>query len=233
MESCKSDPHADPAPAAPRVRPEPRRDYTEGTPLTASRQEHLQRDYTVLEKTEHATAGDGGPTTASRSENQAPGERGAPESWKRVEAGTNTASEPTGQPPGITPPWGRGHLDYARLEGNARHPSDQAEQAAAEDLGLWIDRLNTEEQLALAVRIRWRLTSRSRHLAQGTRTMEDITFAHQTGHTPPATMDHPGHSHYVATRLMANMGAYSPNDMNGLHWQKHQRAALRIHTAMH
>ena len=62
--------------------------------------------------------------------------------------------------------------------------------------------------------------------------MADITFGHRTGHTPPATMDHPGQWHYVATRLMAHMGAYSPDEMNGLHWQWHQRAALRIRAAM-
>ena len=207
MDSCMSDPHADPALAAPRFRPEPRRDYTEGTPLTASHQTHLQRDYTVLGKTEHATAADDRPATASGAADQARGERGAPESRTRVEAVTNTASKPTGQPPGTVPPLGRGHLDYARLEGDARQLSDHAEQAAAQNLGLCIDRLITEEQLALAVCIQWLLTSRSRHLAEGTRTMADLTFCHRTGHTHPATMDHPGQWHYVATRLMAHMGA--------------------------
>ena len=62
--------------------------------------------------------------------------------------------------------------------------------------------------------------------------MADVTFAHRTGHTPPATMNHPGQWHYVATRLMAHMGAYSQDEMNGLHWQWHQRAALRIRAAM-
>ena len=157
MESCMSDPHADPARAAPRVRPEPGRDHTEGTPLTVSRQAHLQRDCTALGKTEQATAADDGPATASGAADQAPGERGAPTSGTRVEAGTNTASEPTGQPLGTAPSRGRGHLDYARSEGDARRPSDHAEQAAAQDLGLWIDRITTEEQLALAVRIRWLL----------------------------------------------------------------------------
>ena len=36
----------------------------------------------------------------------------------------------------------------------------------------------------------------------------------------------------MATRLMAHIGAYSPDEMNGLHWLWHQRAALRIRTAM-
>ena len=62
--------------------------------------------------------------------------------------------------------------------------------------------------------------------------MAYITFGHQTGHTPPATMDHPGQWHYVATRLLAHMAAYSPDEMNRLHWQWHQRAALRIRAAM-
>ena len=232
MESCMSDPHADRSPAALRVRLEPRRDYSEGTPLTVWRQAPLQRDYTVLQKTEHATAADDGTATASGAADQAPDEHGAPGSGTPVEACINTASEPTGQPPGTVPPWGRGHLDYARLEGDARHPSDHAEEAAAQNLGLWIDRLTTEEQLALAVCIQWLLNSQSRRLVEGARTMADTTFGHRTGHTPLATMDHPGQWHYVATRLMAHMGAYSPDKMNGLHWQWHQRAALRICTAM-
>ena len=155
-------------------------------------------------------------------------ERGASGEGASVEAATNTASEPTGPPPGTAPPWGRGDLDYARLEGDTNRPGEQAKQAAARDLGLWIPRLTTGEQLALAVSIRWLLTSRSRHLAEGTRTMADITFGHWTGHTLPATMDHPGKWHYVATRIMAHMGAYSSDEMNGLHWQWHQRAALHI-----
>ena len=62
--------------------------------------------------------------------------------------------------------------------------------------------------------------------------MADITFGHRTGHTPPATIDHPGQWHYVVTRLMAHMWAYNPDEMNGLHWQWHQRAALRIRATM-
>ena len=65
-----------------------------------------------------------------------------------TKAGTNTASEPTGPPLATALPWGRGHLDYARLEGDASCPSDHAEQALAQDLAMWINRLTTEEQLA-------------------------------------------------------------------------------------
>ena len=228
-ESCRGDPHTVPAPAAPRVHPEPRRDQAEDTPLTASRQAHLQRDYTALGQV--TTAGEG-QATASGAADRTADERGAPGEGACVEAATNTASEPIGPPPGTAPPWKRGHLDYARLEGDASHPSEQAEQAATQDLGLWVPRLTAGEQLALAVRIQWLLSSRSRHLAEGTRNMADVTFGHRTGHTPPATMDHPGQWHYVATRLMAHMGAYSPDEMNGLHWQWHQRAALHICATM-
>ena len=133
---------------------------------------------------------------------------------------------------GAAQPWGRGHLHYARLEGDPGHPSEQAEQEATQDLSFWIPRLVTGEQLELAVRIRWVLSSWSRHLAEGTRTMTDVTFGHRTGHTPPATMDRPDQWRYVATRLMAHMGAYSPDEMNRLHWRCHQCAALRIRAAM-
>ena len=71
----------------------------------------------------------------------------------RVETGTNTATEPAEQPPWATPAWGRGHLDYARSEGDARCPNIHAEQAAAQDLDLWIARITTGEQLALGVSI--------------------------------------------------------------------------------
>ena len=185
-----------------------------------------------LGHTQHASGTDDGHPPASGAADQTLDERGAPGSGARVEAGTNTASEPTGSSPGTAPLWGRRHLDYARLEGDASRPSDHAEQAAAQDLGMWINRLTTGEQLPLAVSIRWLLTSRSHHLREGTRTMGDVTFGHRTGQTPPATMNHPGQWHYVATWLMAHMGAYSLDEMNGLHWQGHQRAALRIRAAM-
>ena len=161
-----------------------------------SRQAHLKRDFTALgTETEHAAATDDGPATASGAADQAPDEHIAQRSGTRVETGPNTTSEPADQPPGTTLSWGRGHLDYARSEGDAPDPSAHAEQAAAQDLGLWIDRLTTGEQLALAVSIRWLLTSRSRNLEEGTRTMADITFGHRAAHAPPATMDHPGQWH--------------------------------------
>ena len=197
-----------------------------------SRQAHLQRDYIALGHTEQATATGDGPTTAGRAADHAPDKRRDPGSGARVGAGTNTASEPTCPLPRTAPPCGRGHLDYARLEGGASRPSDHAEQAAAKASGMWIHRLTTGEQLALAVSIRWLLTLRDRHLGEGTRTMADLIFGHRTGHTPSATMADPDQWHYVATQLMAHMGAYHPDEMNRVHWQWHQRAALRIRAAM-
>ena len=223
MESCRGEPHAVSAPAAPRVHPEPRRDPAGDTPLTASQQAQLQRDYTALGQV--ITAGEG-QATASGAADRTADERGAPGEVARVEAATIPLASLSASR------WGRAHLDNARLEGDASHPSKQAEKVATQDLGLWVPRLIAGEQLALAVSIRWLLSSRFRHLAEGTRTMADVTFCHRTGHTPPATMDHPGQWHYVASRLMAHMGAYSPDEMNGLHWQWHQRAALRIRAAM-
>ena len=207
MESCRGDPQAVPAQETPRVHPEPRRDLAEKTPLTAPRQAHRQRDYTALGQA--ATTGET-QATASGAADRTASECDAPGEGARVEAATNTASEPVGPPPGTAPPPGRGHLDYARLKGNASHPSEQAEQEGTQDLGLWVPRLTAGEQLDLAVRIRWVLSSRSRHLADGTRTMADVTFSHRTGHTPPATMDHPDQGHYVASWLMARKGGLQP-----------------------
>ena len=234
MESCRSAPHTDPTPAAPRGHPEPRDDHAEGTPLTVSDQALLQRDYAALgTKTEHAAATDDGPATASGEADQVPDEHSAQGSGTRVETGTKTAGEPADQPPGTNPSWGRGHLNYARSQGDARHPSAHAEQAAARDLDLWINRITTGEGLALAVSIGWLLTSRSRHLEEETGTMADVTFGHRAEpHAPRSTMDHPGQWHYLAIRLMTHLGTYSPDKMNGLHWLWHQRAARRIPTAM-
>ena len=63
--------------------------------------------------------------------------------------------------------------------------------------------------------------------------MADVAFSYRAEpHSPRTTMDHPGQWHYVATRLMAHMGTYSRDKMNGLHRRWHQRAALRMRTAM-
>ena len=103
MESCMGDLHTVPAPEAPRVDPEPRRDDAEDTPLTI-RQAHLQRNYTALRQ---VTAAGEGHAAASRAADRTTDERGASGDGTSVEAATNTASEPTGPPPGTAPPRGR------------------------------------------------------------------------------------------------------------------------------
>ena len=241
MASCRSAPQKNPAPTAPRRNPEPRGDHTETArdpprqPLAVSCQAHLQRDYVALQaRTEHTAATDDGHATASGAADQTPDElprHSAQGSGMRVETGTKTAREPAQQPPWAAPAWGRRHMDYARSEGDARCPNTHAEQAAAQDLDPWITRFTTGERLALGVSIRWLLTSR--HLEDGTRIMADVAFGHGAApHTVPTTIDHPSQWHYVANRLMAYMGTYSPDGMNGLHWRWHQRAALRVRAAM-
>ena len=117
-----------------RVHPEPQRDQADDRPLTVPRQAHLMRDYTTLGQI--AATGEG-QTTASGAADRTTDERNARAEGTRVEAATNTASEPVAPPPGAAPPWGRGHLDYARLEGDAGHPSEQAEQEATQHLSFW------------------------------------------------------------------------------------------------
>ena len=150
--------------------------------------------------------------------------------WRRAPTPLGSLANSHRGPP---QPWRRRHLDYARSEGHARGPNPHAEQAAAQDLDLWINRITKGEQLALGVSPGWLLTSHSRHLEVGTRTMADVAFGHRVEpHSPPTTMDLPSQWHYLATRLMAHMGTYSPDEMNVLHWLWHQRVALRIRTAM-
>ena len=70
------------------------------------------------------------------------------------------------------------------------------------------------------------------HIMNGTRIMADIVFNHREGRHPlPPTVEHPSQWRYVATRLTANMGASTPDDLNRLHWRWHHRAALRIRKA--
>ena len=61
--------------------------------------------------------------TASGAADRTADERGATGEGARVEAATNTASEPTGPPPGTAPPWGRGHLiSFLLLCASPRYP---------------------------------------------------------------------------------------------------------------
>ena len=113
------DPHTVPAPAAPRVHPEPRRDHGEDTALTISRKAHLQSDYTALGQ---VTAAGEGHATASGAADRTTDERGAPGEGARVEAATNTASEPTGPPPGTPPALGAGAPRLRTLGGRSQLP---------------------------------------------------------------------------------------------------------------
>ena len=63
--------------------------------------------------------------------------------------------------------------------------------------------------------------------------MADVAFGHRAARlSPSATMNHPSQWHYVATWLMAHMGTNSSDEMKGLQWLRHQRAALRVRAAM-
>ena len=63
--------------------------------------------------------------------------------------------------------------------------------------------------------------------------MADVAFGQQ-GSTASIPHHHgpPHQCYYGATRLMAHMGTYSPDEMNGLHWPWHQLASLRVRAAM-
>ena len=204
MESCRGAPDQDPTLAAPQGHQEPRDDHTGGTPLTVSRQAHLQRDYAALEaKTEHAAATGDGHATASGAADQTPDQtprHSAQGSRTRVEMGTNTASEPADQRPGTTPSWGRGHLDYARSEGDTRRLSADGEQAAAQGLDPRIDRITTGERLALAAYFAIP-PPRGGNLHHGGRRLRKWGRIARTPHhhgppRPVALRCHPGHGAY-------------------------------------
>ena len=115
----------------------------------------------------------------------------------------------------------------------AGHAGVAPSKAPARRGDLWIDRITTGERRALAVSIGWLLTSHSRHREEGTCTMADVAFGHRAeAHASSATIDHPSQWHYMATWLIAHMGTYSLDELNGLDWLWHRRAALRIRTAM-
>ena len=63
--------------------------------------------------------------------------------------------------------------------------------------------------------------------------IRDVIFDHREWQdTPLPTMERPGQWRYVADRLVAHMGAYTPDDLNRLHWRWHHRAAFRIREAL-
>ena len=143
-----------------------------------------------------------------------------------MEAGTNTASEPACQPPGTARPWRRGHLDYAPSPATTR-TRRRPKTWAYGWTGSPQSRSSPWQSVSNGCLLRSPATSRREPAPWQT-----SHSAIRRGTGPPATMVNPGEWHYVATRLMAHMGAYSPDEMNRLQWQWHQGAALRTCTAM-
>ena len=67
----------------------------------------------------------------------------------------------------------------------------------------------------------------------GTRTLADVIFDQRGARLSPAlTMEQPSPWRYMATGLMADMGAYTPHDLNQLHWRWLHMAALCIRDAL-
>ena len=125
-------------------------------------------------------------------------------------------------------PWGQESLDYARSEEDSQRPTVEADRVAALDVDLWIAWISDVEQLTIQVRTQWVLMD-IHNIRNGTCTMANVIFNHPEGRdSPPPTMEHPSQWRYVATPLMAHMGAYTPDALNQLHRQWHHRAALRI-----
>ena len=163
---------------------------------------------------------------------QHPHAQDAPTHDVQTPAGAGTVSGPTElMPPRVAQPWGQESLDYAQSKGDAQRRSAEADCGAALDPDLWLPQTSDVEQLTMKVRTRWVLMD-IHHIMNGTRTMADVIFIHrEVRHSPPPTMDHPSQWRYVATRLMAHLGAYTPDDLDLLHWPWHHRAALRIREA--
>ena len=152
---------------------------------------HLQRDYTSLGQ---VTAAGEGHAAANGAADRTMDEGGASEGGARVKAATNTASEPTGPPPGTAPPWAgdtwNTHAWRATPAAPATKRNKRRPETSAYGSPVLLQGGSSPWQSASDGCLL--LTSRSRHLAEGTSTMADITFGHRMGNTPPATIDHPG-----------------------------------------
>ena len=151
--------------------------------------------------------------------------------WTPAAAGSITGPIER-MPPRVAQPVGQESLDYAQQEGDAQRPSAEADRAAALDLDLWLPLTSDVEQLSLQVRTRWILMD-IHHIMHGTRTMAEVIFEHhKRQHSPPPAMEHPSQWQYVATGLMAQMGAYTPGSLDRPDLRRHHRAALRIREAL-
>ena len=216
-----------PAPAPGRATPHGELAIPAQDPASASSQAHLRGNYAALGPMSANRAATAGNDHAGKQPAETMGQRlrilGAPALGADAPAATNSTSGPAD--------W-QEDLDYAQSEEDAHHPSAEVERAAALDLDLLLPGTSDTEQLTLSVRTRWLLED-IKHIMNGTHTMADIIFDHRGGrHSRPPTMEHSSQWRYVATRLMAHMGAYTPNDLDGLHWRWHHRAALRIREAL-
>ena len=161
--------------------------------------------------------------------NQHPRTQDMPTRGAQRPAAAGTLSGPTEMmPPRTARPWRRESLDYAQSEEDAQRHSAETERAAALDLDLWLPRTSDMEQLTLQVRTRWLLID-VHQIKNGTGITADVIFDNrEVGHSPLPTTEQPSQWRYVATRLMAYMGAYTPGNLDRLHWRWRHRAALRI-----
>ena len=191
MESSIGDPHTVPKPAAPRVHPEPRCDHAEETPLTIPHQAHLQRDYTALGRTRQVTAAGEGHAGASGAADRTTDKRSAPGSGASVEAGTNTA--------GDRPALGEGTPGLRTLGGQRQTPQRPSGTSGGPRPGPMdpkayrrgAARPGMPHLMAAYFAVP---PPRGGHPHHGRHHLWSSAW-----HTPPATMDHPGQWHCVAS----------------------------------
>ena len=240
MASCRDgDPTTGPATTSALRHMAQHREPTSPTrdPASASHQAHLRRNYAGLGPVAavHATtAGDG---HAGRQSLEVASQRTHAQVAPTHEIRKPTAADVVSglmewMPPEVARPWREASLDYEQSKVDAQRPSAEADGAAALDLDLWLPRTSDVEQLTIQVRTRLVLMD-LHHIRNGTCTMVDVIFNHHEGqHSAIPTLEHPSQWQYVATRLMAHMGAHTPDDLNLLHWRWHHRRALRIREAL-
>ena len=224
IESCMGDPQTVPTLAAPRVHPEPQSDHAGDTPLTIPRHTHFQRNHTALGRTRQVTAANEGHAAASGAADRTTNECSATGSGARVEAGTNTASEATGPLPGTAPCPGDGetwttHAWRATPAAPATKRNKRRHETWAYGSPGFPQGSSSPWQSASdGCLLRRPATSRR---APAPWQKSPLAIGRSTRPPPPWTTPPNG--------TMWPPGSWrNPDEMNGLHWQWHQRAALRI-----